>query len=211
MIGSRIKQLRTKRDVTQKELADFLGLTPKMISFYELGGRFPPHDIISRLSDYFGVSTDYILGRTDNPAPPASFESVELASFPIIGSIAAGYGGTAIEDYTGDFELIPVSELRGHDRADFFVLRVSGNSMYPQFLNGDSVLVQRCTSVDSGSIAVVMYNGDEATIKKVVYVYGEDWFELIPINPEYETKRVEGQDLEECRVLGKVIKLLRNI
>ncbi|WP_304340946.1 helix-turn-helix domain-containing protein [Metaclostridioides mangenotii] len=65
MIGKRIKLLRTEKDVTQKELADFLGLTPKMISFYEKGERFPPHDIISKLSDYFNVTTDYLLCKTD--------------------------------------------------------------------------------------------------------------------------------------------------
>jgi len=65
MIGKRIKLLRTEKEVTQKELADFLGLTPKMISFYEKGERFPPHDIISKLSDYFNVTTDYLLCKTD--------------------------------------------------------------------------------------------------------------------------------------------------
>lgn len=64
MIGKRIKLLRTEKEVTQKELADFLGLTPKMISFYEKGERFPPHDIISKLSDYFNVTTDYLLCKT---------------------------------------------------------------------------------------------------------------------------------------------------
>lgn len=65
MIGKRIKLLRTEKEVTQKELADFLGLTPKMISFYEKGERFPPHDIISKLSDYFNITTDYLLCKTD--------------------------------------------------------------------------------------------------------------------------------------------------
>jgi transcriptional regulator with XRE-family HTH domain len=65
MIGKRIKLLRTEKEVTQKELADFLSLTPKMISFYEKGERFPPHDIISKLSDYFNVTTDYLLCKTD--------------------------------------------------------------------------------------------------------------------------------------------------
>lgn len=63
MIGDRIKELRKEKDVTQKELATFLGLTPKMISFYEKEERFPPHDIILKLSDFFDVSTDYLLGK----------------------------------------------------------------------------------------------------------------------------------------------------
>ncbi|CEP93021.1 putative transcriptional regulator [[Clostridium] sordellii] len=65
MIGKRIKELRAQKDVTQKELADFIGLTPKMISFYEKEERFPPHDIILKLSDFFDVSTDYLLGKSN--------------------------------------------------------------------------------------------------------------------------------------------------
>ncbi|MDX5639471.1 helix-turn-helix transcriptional regulator, partial [Clostridioides difficile] len=58
MIGYRIKELRKEKDITQKELATFLGLTPKMIYFYEKEERFPPHDIILKLSDIFNVSKD---------------------------------------------------------------------------------------------------------------------------------------------------------
>lgn len=67
MIGKRIKLLRTNKEITQKELSEYLGLTPKMISFYEKEERFPPHDIITKIADYFKVTTDYLLGRTDDP------------------------------------------------------------------------------------------------------------------------------------------------
>ena len=69
MIDKRIKQLRVEHDLTQKDLAISLSLTPKMISFYELGQRIPPSDIILKLADIFDVSTDYLLGRTDIPNP----------------------------------------------------------------------------------------------------------------------------------------------
>ena len=48
-------------------------------------------------------------------------------------------------------------------------------------------------------------------MKKVHYVQGEDWLELIPANPEYPTKRIEGADLEQCRILGLVVKLIRDL
>jgi repressor LexA len=83
--------------------------------------------------------------------------------------------------------------------------------MYPRLLEGDTILCKRCTTVDSGELAVILYNGDEATVKKVKYVQGEDWLELIPFNPEYPVKRIEGSDLEQCRVLGKVMKLIRDV
>lgn len=40
---------------------------------------------------------------------------------------------------------------------------------------------------------------------------GEDWLELVPINPEYETRRIENEDLEHCHVLGEVVELMRKI
>ncbi len=65
MLGKRIKELRNEKGITQSELSNYLGLTPKMISFYELEQRFPPQDIIIKLADYFNVSTDYLLGRSE--------------------------------------------------------------------------------------------------------------------------------------------------
>lgn len=66
MIGKIIKELRTNQKLTQKELAESLNLTPKMVSFYELGQRTPPSDIIIKLSKIFDVSTDYLLGITSS-------------------------------------------------------------------------------------------------------------------------------------------------
>ena len=65
MLGKRIKKLRTEKGITQSELSNYLGLTPKMVSFYELEQRFPPQDIIIKLADYFNVSADYLLGRSE--------------------------------------------------------------------------------------------------------------------------------------------------
>ncbi|WP_312813810.1 helix-turn-helix transcriptional regulator [Sedimentibacter sp.] len=69
MVGKIIRKLRIEKGITQNELSNYLGLTPKMISFYELGERFPPYDIINKLADYFNVSTDYLLGRSDIKNP----------------------------------------------------------------------------------------------------------------------------------------------
>ena len=69
MVGKIIRELRIEKGITQNELSNYLGLTPKMISFYELGERFPPYDIINKLADYFNVSTDYLLGRSNIKNP----------------------------------------------------------------------------------------------------------------------------------------------
>lgn len=65
-IGNRIKTLRTEYNLTQKQLADKLGLTPKMISFYESGQRIPPIDIVEKLSSIFSKSSDYLIGLSSD-------------------------------------------------------------------------------------------------------------------------------------------------
>lgn len=64
-ISDRIKTLRIEYNFTQKELAEKLGLTPKMISFYEKAERTPPIDIVLKLVTIFNVSSDYLLGLID--------------------------------------------------------------------------------------------------------------------------------------------------
>lgn len=71
MLGEKIKQLRTDRDMTQKDLASQLGLTPKMVSFYELGQRTPPVDIVKKICAVYNVSSDFLLGIPDAPATPS--------------------------------------------------------------------------------------------------------------------------------------------
>lgn len=67
LIGNRIKTLRTQSHMTQRELAQKIGLTPKMISFYEKSERIPPADIIIKFVDIFNVSADYLLGLSNSP------------------------------------------------------------------------------------------------------------------------------------------------
>lgn len=139
------------------------------------------------------------------------YEAGAIIVYEELGTVKAGFGGVVNEIPTGNKIEIPASMISGGNKEDYFVLRVFGNSMYPRLLEGDTILCKRCDSVDSGDLAVILYNGDEATVKKVNYVSGQNWLELIPFNPEYPTKRIEGTDLELCRILGKVVKLIRDL
>lgn len=161
-----------------------------------------------KVAKYFGVSLDYF---GEEYADIAEVSDKECVSFNVIGEVAAGYDSLAIEEETGEITPIPRAWLRGVSPDEFFVLRVKGSSMYPDIQEGDYVLVRRRDSVDSGKIAVVGYDTDSATLKRVEYVYGEDWMELIPRNPEYSVRRVEGSDLELCRIYGEVWRVVREI
>ena len=207
---TRIKKRRQALSLSQEALASLLGYTSRSsIAKIEKGLVDLPQSRISAFADALRTTPAYLLGWEDVPdIIPASDD---LVYFEVIGSVKAGYDGTAMETSTGEFIPIPKEFLHGHGMEEYFTLRVKGDSMYPQLLDGDVVLVYRCESVDSGNIAVVLYNGDEASLKKVQYAYGEDWLELVPINPEYKVKRIEGRDLEQCRILGKVVKMIRDV
>lgn len=208
-LGDRIRLERNKNNLSQAMLGKILNVSQQAIGKWEKNIAEPDTNALSKLSEVFNVSVDYLLGRDEITAKNLSPETI--VDFQIIGKITAGYNGIAIEDKTDEIQEVPSSILKGRSKSEFMVLRVSGDSMYPQFLDGDRVLVERCTSVDSGSIAIVLYNGDEATIKQVRYEKNCDWVELIPRNPEYPTKRISGADLQYCRVLGKVVYLFRKI
>lgn len=65
--GSRLKQLRNKKGLSQKELTDRLHLNRSTYARYETSTTQPDYDTLEKLADFYDVSVDYILGRTDNP------------------------------------------------------------------------------------------------------------------------------------------------
>lgn len=70
MYFRRIYDLREDRDIKQKTVAEYLGMNPTVYRRYEKGTRTIPIEAVIKLADYYKVSTDYLLGRTDDPAPP---------------------------------------------------------------------------------------------------------------------------------------------
>jgi Predicted transcriptional regulators len=71
MYFPRLKDLRNDKDLRQKEIAAFLGISQTVYSRYERGFQTLPVEHLMALADYYRTSTDYILGRTNNPQPPA--------------------------------------------------------------------------------------------------------------------------------------------
>lgn len=75
MLKDRLKELRIEKQITQRELASLLQLSPSTIAMYETGQRMPDPETLQRIADFFSVSTDYLLGRTDirNPYIPEEY------------------------------------------------------------------------------------------------------------------------------------------
>ncbi len=216
MFTEKIKDLRQSRGLNKRQMSELLEMPYTTYNNYETGTREPNSDVLKKISNTFGVSVDYLIGNINFQSSNIALLSPEIATdtvtFPVIGSIAAGYDKLAVEDWTGETVEIPVSLLKGRKKEEYFVLSVHGDSMYPLYMDGDKVLILKQSTLDrSGDIGAVLYEGDNATLKKIEYVSGENWMRLVPINPEFKPKEIQGADLEQCRVLGVPRLLIREI
>ena len=224
MIGKRIKERRKELNLTLEQLADTLGFNKSTLQRYEAGKivkiKLP---VLQSIAKELRVDPNWLALKTDEKSeyvvktdsnlrlyPPTLTE--EYVTFPVVGEIAAGYESIAVEDWSGEKVDIPASYLKGREIADFFVLGVKGNSMFPEYREGDKVLILKQSTLNySGQVGAIIYNDDYATLKKVEYKDGEDWMNLVPINPSVETQRIEGVELERCKVLGIPRMLIRDI
>ena len=217
-VGQRICDRRKQLGMTQEELAYKSGYRSKStINKIELGINDITQTKLARIAGALDTTTAYLMGwtaesgdhTTDLPSPTIATSTV---TFPVLGDIAAGYDKIAIEDWTGETIEIPEAALCGHDRDDFFVLRVSGDSMYPHYQDGDYVLVLKQSTMDySGEVGAILYDDECVSLKKIEYVEGEDWLRLVPINPNHPPKRIEGEALEHCRIIGIPRLLFRKL
>ncbi|GMG71776.1 helix-turn-helix transcriptional regulator [Priestia megaterium] len=67
MFSVRLTYLRKKKNVTQQKVADYLGITRPAYTAYEQGKRQPDYETLTKIADFFDVTVDYLIGRTDDP------------------------------------------------------------------------------------------------------------------------------------------------
>ncbi len=217
----RLKQALKLRDMKQSELSQYSHVPKSAISQYVSGKFEPKQDRIELFAKILDVSEVWLMGydvpishqqiNTSTKFPPPT-ATEDYVTFPVIGEIAAGYDSLALEEWEGDTIEIPKSYLKGRDSSEFFVLRVKGDSMYPVYMEDDKVLILKQATLNySGQVGAVLYDGELATLKKVEFVSGEDWMRLIAINPNVPPKKIEGPELEHCKIMGVPKLLIRNI
>ena len=196
----RLRDLRQSQGLSQKVIADYLGCSAVVYSRYETGSREPSMDTLMRLADYFNVSIDYLTGKSDIP------RNGGVVRIPVVGHVVAGIPTSAIEDVI-DWEEIAEDMAR---RGDYIGLRVKGNSMYPDIKDGDIAIIRRQETIETGDIAVVFVNGDEATIKKVKKIDGG--IMLIGFNTAvYEPHFYNEDEISDLpvRIYGRLVEVRR--
>lgn len=193
--GNILKKLRQDNNMTQDELAKKIDTSRSNIANYENGKNMPSVDILEKLSKLFDCTTDYLLGKSDNRN-----SDVPISKIPILGTVKAGYDWLAEEnivDYITLKENIP-------NVGEYYALRITGDSMLPLLAEGDLVIVHDQDDVESGQTAVVLINGEEATVKKVVKT--KEGIELHAMNPYYPVKKFTFEDMQKIpvKIIGRV-------
>lgn len=203
---SRLKELRKEiKNLKQQEVADFLGVERTTYVKYENGNTKLDPDTIIRLADYFHVSTDYLLGKSDirNPGQDdiLRFDNlypITTKKFPLLGEIACGepiYCNEDRESYV----------LASTDIKADFCLKAKGDSMInARILDGDIVFIRKQPMVDNGEIAAVVID-DSATLKRVFYYPKEQKLILNAENSKYAPLVYIGEQLEQIRILGLAV------
>lgn len=205
-----LKMLRKRKGVAQKDVAQYLGVTPAAYGQYELNKRSMNPDVLTKLSDYFGVSIDTILGRDQEPfgrqivvQPVPDFE--DEVQIPIVASLQCGYGMAGDPFTIIGHESVPRSYIQKYGKDICFMYAV-GNSMFPTIKPGDLMLCCPTSWWDDGMVCIV--NIDDVDTVKRVYHAKDGGIDLVPDNPRSKSRHYSPEEIEDMgiHVTGHVIR-----
>lgn len=210
----RIKARREELGMSQNELAKRLGYKDRStIAKIEAGINDITQSKIEAFAKALNTTASDLMGWDESSGSARAAVESNADDFSYVqyaGPVAAHFNATPLEEH--ELRRIPPEWLGKRRPEDFFIASVDGNSMYPHYQHGDDILCLRCTDMEhSGRVGIIVFGDGEATLKKIEYTDGEDWIDLVPFNPEYTTKRIDGADLEQCRVVGRVIRVIRSV
>lgn len=211
-VGKLIYDRRTELGITQKEVADFVGVSEATVSRWESGHiDNMRRDRIAALSKILRLSPLAIMGidDTDLSTRIPNMVPIDARTFrvPIVGRVAAGRPIVADEEIIG-YEYI--DNKYSKDGHEYFGLRIVGKSMEPTIMDGDIVIVRRQSYVENGEIAIVLIDGEEATAKEVKE--SADGITLIGHNTAVYTPHFySAQEVKNLpvQIIGRVVQSIR--
>lgn len=211
----RIKQRREQLDISQDELASRLGYKSRStIAKIESGINDIPSDKIEKFAEALNTTPSYLMGWDDKY--PNINEEVEIyevinndlsniINIPIVGSVRAGQPILAQQNIEG---YLPTLKDFLNPSVDYFYLRIKGDSMNLEFKDGSLILVEKTTCIENGEIGVVLIDGMEATVKKVIQ--NANMITLIPMSSNSEhIPRMYDMEKDEIQIIGKVRQAIK--
>ena len=231
VIGENIKRYRLQNGWTQQELGAKIGISKNAIGNYEKGFRSPKKDTMFDLANAFNISIDDLFPPIQNDSssnasqiqsicdelnPPRQVKVLNYAKMQL--NEQENEVSEAIQLYSYDYYDHPASAGTGQYLNDVrverielpvdidadFVIPIKGDSMEPDYHDGDLVFIQTSVDLNDGVIGVFNYNGD-AYIKQLVIDKEQAY--LHSLNPAYKDMPITPDT--DFRIIGEVVDLYR--
>lgn len=215
-LGDLIKEFRTIHKMSLRDFAQRCGLSHTYISALEKNidprtGKpiAPTLDTVKYVAHGMNTSVEEILKGIDEQqsfivnkdiSPDNLCNQGNIVTIPILGTVKAGYNWLAEENVV---DYITLKEPLANS-GEYYALRITGDSMLPLLSEGDLVIVHDQDDVESGQTAVILINGEEATVKKLIKT--KDGIELHAMNPYYPVKKFSFEDMNKVpvKIIGRV-------
>ena len=216
-IGEFINKRRIALGLTLDDIGEAVGVGKSTVKKWETGfisnmrrDKIDSLAKILKVSPSVFIQEDIDYDEAVSPFPKEDsiviLEDVKYYEVPRFESIAAGFGMIADSNPIGS-DLLPFKCASEAEETMTVVVR--GDSMYPKIEDGDVIAVRKQSSVDSGTVAAILIDEQDAVVKKVTY--GDDWILLHSFNPEYKDREFRGKDVQRIRVLGRVMKIIKEM
>ena len=196
-----LKFYLTKKQSSQLDLANYLNVSNTTVNNWVKGYSMPRMDKVDRICQFFMITrADLLENKSQEESPTRHAKGIRI---PVLGRVAAGIPIEAIEDID-EWEEIPEAMAKN---GEYFALRIKGESMSPKLQPGDIVIVKKQNDVDTGDTAIVLVNGNDATVKQIKKT--EAGIMLVGLNLEvYQPHFYSNKEIEELpvKIIGKVIE-----
>lgn len=199
VFSKRLRHYLKVNGITQLELAKKLGVGTTSVYNWCNGVKTPRMDKVDAMCDLFGCRRADLVEDNSSPEDETFKKGIRI---PVLGSVPAGVPIEAIEDIIDYEEIDSVTASKG----EYFGLKVKGSSMEPRICEGDILIVKRQDDCESGDIAIVMVNGNDATVKRLIKY--ADGIRLLPNNPAFEPMYFTNEEIinKPVKIIGKVIE-----
>lgn len=214
-LGEVIKKYREEHNLSLRAFANKCGLSYTYISMLEKNTDYrtgkpiaPTLDSVKYIAKAMNIPIDDLLKMLDDEQEFKLNDDADIDipknKIPILGTVKAGYDWLAEENVTGYITDSDIIKSYEKNISEYFALKVTGDSMFPLLREGDLVIVHKQDDVDNNQTAVILINGEEATVKKVVKT--NDGLELHAMNPYYPVKKFTYEDMKNIpvKIIGRV-------
>ncbi len=200
-----LKTARKRLNLTQETIADILGVSPAQISRWESGKDGIPSQRLPALVRAYQGSVDELLGGEEGEAAPV----VMIEMLPT--TVGAGGGGLGVGEYSSvAFSRRLIEEDLRVDAEDLLAVVIEGDSMAPDYLSGDQLLIHRRKTGISQPGTFCLWDGDGYVIKDLEKIYDSEPAKVRVMSRNTRYREVERL-ADEVQIMGRVIWFARRV